>query len=102
MIAPGLGNAQFADTRPWCSTPSHWCCRNTPAPSSCSAAAVEWARDAYGHLKAIAFDQGARAVVEAAGIEPDAGVVAASDATKFVKAAMTLQWPREPKVRTLP
>ena len=28
------------------------------------AAAVDWVRDAYGHLKAIAFDAGARAVLE--------------------------------------
>ena len=66
------------------------------------AAAVDWVRDAFSHLKAIAFDEGARAVVGAAGIEPDAGVVAASDASKFVQAAMTRQWAREPKVRTLP
>ena len=65
-------------------------------------AAVDWVRDAYGHLKAIAFDAGARAVVDAAGIEADAGVVGANDTAKFIKAAMTRQWAREPKVRTLP
>jgi catalase len=65
-------------------------------------AAVDWVRDAYGHLKAIAFDAGARAVVDAAGIEMDAGVVGANDTAKFIKAAMTRQWAREPKVRTLP
>ena len=43
------------------------------------AAAVDFVRDAFGHLKAIAFDQGARAVLEAAGIEPDAGVVDAGE-----------------------
>jgi catalase len=41
-------------------------------------------------------------VIDAAGIEPDAGVVDAKDTKRFVKAAMTRQWDREPKVRTLP
>jgi catalase len=66
------------------------------------AAAVDWVRDAYGHLKAIAFDAGAGAVLDASGIQVDAGVIAASDAAKFIKAAMTRQWAREPRVRTLP
>ncbi|MCJ0824863.1 catalase [Luteimonas sp. 50] len=66
------------------------------------AAAVDWVRDAFGHLKAIACDEGARAVLAAAGIEPDAGVVDAGDTGKFIKAAMTRQWAREPQVRTLP
>jgi catalase len=66
------------------------------------AAAVNFVRDAFGHLKAIAFDAGAGAVVEAAGVEPDAGVVDAAQVAKFIKAAMTRQWDREPKLRTLP
>jgi catalase len=66
------------------------------------AAAVDFVRDAYGHLKAIAFDAGAGAVLDAAGIAVDAGVVTAGDSAKFIKAAMTRQWAREPKLRTLP
>ncbi|WP_245156293.1 catalase [Agrilutibacter solisilvae] len=66
------------------------------------AAAVDFVRDAYGHLKAIAVDAGARAVLEAAGVEPDAGVIDAANPAKFIKAAMTRQWEREPAVRTLP
>jgi len=66
------------------------------------AAAVDWVRDAFGHLKAIAHDDGAGAVIEAAGISPDAGVVSATHADAFVKLAMTRQWDREPRVRTLP
>jgi len=66
------------------------------------AAAVDFARDAYGHLKAIAFDAGAGAVLDAGGIDVDAGVIAASDPQRFIKAAMTRQWQREPMVRTLP
>jgi catalase len=66
------------------------------------AAAVDFVRDAYGHLKAIAFDAGASAVLEAAGIETDAGVVDAAQPPQFIRAAMTRQWDREPRVRTLP
>jgi catalase len=65
------------------------------------AAAVDFVRDAFGHLKAIAADAGAQAVLKAAGIGKDAGVVDAGDAKAFVKAAKTRQWAREPKVRTL-
>lgn len=65
------------------------------------AAAVDFVRDAFGHLKAIAADDGAKAVIEMAGIEKDAGVVAASDSAAFLNAAATRQWDREPKVRTL-
>lgn len=65
------------------------------------AAAVDFVRDAFGHLKAIAADAGAQAVLKAGGIGKDAGVVDAGDAKAFVKAAKTRQWDREPKVRTL-
>jgi catalase len=65
------------------------------------AAAVDFVRDAFGHLKAIAADAGAQAVLRAGGIAKDAGVVEAGDTKAFVKAAMTRQWDREPKVRTL-
>ena len=66
------------------------------------AAAVDWVRDAFGHLKAIAADAGAQAVLQAAGVQPDPGVVKASDGQGFIAAAKTRQWAREPKVRTLP
>ncbi|MFA5495672.1 MAG: catalase [Porticoccaceae bacterium] len=69
---------------------------------SAEAAAVDWVRDAYGHLKAIATDSGARQVLAAAGIDPDPGVLDATDTKGFVKAAMTRQWAREPGLRTLP
>ncbi len=65
------------------------------------AAAVDFVRDAFGHLKAIAADAGAQAVLKAAGIKADAGVVGADDAKAFVDAACTRQWAREPSVRTL-
>ncbi|MDR7135312.1 catalase [Lysobacter niastensis] len=65
------------------------------------AAAIDFVRDAFGHLKAIAADDGAQAVTEMAGVEKDDGVVAASDTVAFLKAAAKRQWDREPRVRTL-
>ncbi len=65
------------------------------------AAAVDWFRDAFGHLKAIAVGKGSQALLQAAGIEPDAGVVDTADVQGFIAAAQTRQWAREPKVRTL-
>ena len=65
------------------------------------AAAVDFVRDAFGHLKAVAADAGAQAVLIAAGIQADAGVLGADDADAFVAAACTRQWAREPSVRTL-
>lgn len=65
------------------------------------AAAVDFVRDAFGHLKAIAADAGAQAVLKAAGVKADAGVVGADDAKAFVDAACTRQWAREKSVRTL-
>ncbi|HMB43792.1 MAG TPA: catalase-related domain-containing protein, partial [Luteimonas sp.] len=65
------------------------------------AAAVDFVRDAFGHLKAIATTAGAQAVLTAAGIAKDAGVVDAGNTKAFVKAAMTRQWAREPTLRTL-
>jgi catalase len=65
------------------------------------AAAVDFVRDAFGHLKAIAADTGAQVVLKAGGVSKDAGVVDASDTRSFVTAAKTRQWAREPKLRTL-
>ncbi|MDO8906775.1 catalase [Hydrogenophaga sp.] len=65
------------------------------------AAAVDFVRDAFGHLKAIATDAGAQALLMAAGIKPDAGVLGADDPKAFVDAACTRQWAREPSVRLL-
>lgn len=65
------------------------------------AAAVDWFRDAFGHLKAIAAGKGSQALLKAAGIEPDAGVLDPADVQGFIAAAQTRQWAREPQVRTL-
>ncbi|WP_426112703.1 catalase [Massilia sp. PWRC2] len=66
------------------------------------AAAIDFVRDAFGHLKAIAHDAGGQALLEKAGVEPDAGVVSAADKAAFIAAAKTRQWEREAKVRNLP
>ncbi len=65
------------------------------------AAAVDFVRDAFGHLKAIAADAGAQAVLKAAGVSKDAGMVDAANHKGFIAAAKTRQWAREPNVRTL-
>ena len=65
------------------------------------AAAVDFAREAFGHLKAIAADEGAQAVLAAGGISKDAGVVDTDDTKAFIKAAKTRQWEREAKLRML-
>ncbi|MEP6908204.1 MAG: catalase [Pseudoxanthomonas sp.] len=64
-------------------------------------AAVDFVRDAFGHLKAIAADAGAMAVLKAGNVGKDKGVVDAGDIKAFITAAKTRQWAREPKVRTL-
>jgi catalase len=66
------------------------------------AAAVDFVRDAYGHLKAIAIDKGGQVLLQKAGVAPDAGVIGASDTAAFLAMAKTRQWNREPSVRTLP
>ena len=65
------------------------------------AAAVDWFRDAFGHLKAIAACQGSRHLLDAGGIQPDAGVFGTDQLADFLQAAQTRQWAREPQVRTL-
>ena len=64
-------------------------------------AAIDFVRNAFAHLKAIAIDEGGQALLQAAGITPDAGVIAAHDTSAFIEAAKTRQWDREPKIRTL-
>jgi catalase len=62
-------------------------------------AAVDFVRDAFGHLKAIAADEGAKALLKAANIGKDAGVVGANEENAFITAAKTRQWKREKSVR---
>jgi catalase len=64
-------------------------------------AAIDFVRDAFGHLKAIAADKGGQALLKTANVGQDAGVVDASDKDAFITAAKTRQWDREKSVRTL-
>ena len=64
-------------------------------------AALDFVTDAFAHLKAIAVDDGGEALLTAAGVEKDPGVVDASAVEDFVAAAKTRQWEREARVRTL-
>ena len=61
-------------------------------------AAVQFVMDAFGHVKTIGHDAGAKALLDKAGVEQDAGVVSLD---QFAKVAPKRHWDREPKVRTL-
>jgi catalase len=61
-------------------------------------AAVQWVMDAFGHLKAIGHNPGAKPLLDKAGVEPGVGV---TDLRGFVEAAKQRYWDREAKVRTL-
>jgi catalase len=67
------------------------------------AAAVDWVRDAFGHLKVVGHVSAARALLDKAGVESDAGVVEVdtpkSFATFVAAAKKQRIWDREPKVR---
>jgi catalase len=64
-------------------------------------AAIDFVRDAFGHLKTIAVDKGGQALLKIANVGQDAGVVDVSDKDAFITAAKTRQWDREKSVRTL-
>jgi len=64
-------------------------------------AAIDFVRDAFGHLKAIAADKGGQSLLKTAKVVADAGVMDANDQDAFITAAKTRQWAREKSVRTL-
>ncbi len=64
-------------------------------------AAIDFVRDAFGHLKAIAADKGGQSLLKTAKVAPDAGVIDANEKDAFITAAKTRQWAREKSVRTL-
>jgi catalase len=68
---------------------------------SMESAAIDFVRDAFGHLKAIAVDKGGRVLLRIANVGQDAGAVDANDKEAFIAAAKTRQWDREKFVRTL-
>ncbi|PZO55580.1 MAG: catalase HPII [Alphaproteobacteria bacterium] len=63
------------------------------------AAAVQFVMDAFGHLKAIGASEGAQALLDKAGVEPDEGITGLDDA--FIEAASQRFFEREPNLRTL-
>jgi catalase len=65
------------------------------------APALEFVRDAFAHLKAMALDDGGEALFKKAGLNPDAAVLSAADVSGFVLAAKTRHWTRESTVRSL-
>ncbi len=69
--------------------------------ASNDSAAIDFASNAWAHLKAIASDAGAAPLLKAANVGKDAGIIDASDAKAFIAAAKTRQWAREPKLRML-
>ncbi len=64
-------------------------------------AAIDFVRDAFGHLKAIGVDGGGRTLLKISGIEQDVGVIDLRKINEFIAAAKTRQWERETSVRTL-
>jgi catalase len=68
------------------------------------AAAIDWVRDAFGHLKVIGTVEAAGPILEKAAVEEDAGVVdlAGRGGVKiFIEAARRQRvWEREPTLRT--
>ena len=65
-------------------------------------AAIDFANNAFVHLKAIGFTPEAQPLLDKAGVVPDAGVVdLGKGADGFMAPARTRQWDREPKVRML-
>ncbi len=69
------------------------------------AAAIDWVRDAFGHLKVIGHVAGAAPLFEKAGVHADKGVVAitnARDAARYVETAKGGRiWDREPSLRNV-
>ena len=66
------------------------------------AAAVSWVHDAFAHLKVIGATETAEALLEAAGVKPDAGVILGGKAAEYFKvAAQGRVFDREPSVRTI-
>ena len=73
--------------------------RESAAKLSEEGAAVDFVRDAFGHLKAIGCTPDADPLLQKAGVARDEGVTGLDK--KFVGAAGKRFFDREPKVRTL-
>jgi catalase len=68
---------------------------------SMESAGIDFMRDAFGHLKAIAVDQGGNTLLRLAHVGQDVGIVEDNDKDAFITSAKTRQWEREKLVRTV-
>lgn len=69
---------------------------------STEAAAVAWVHDAFAHLKVIGATSESQALMDAAGVVADEGVLSGSKLAPYLKAAGNGRvWTREPNVRTV-
>ena len=64
--------------------------------------AIDFVKDAFAHLKAIAVDNGGRKLLVKAKVKQDKGIIDADDKDLFITAAKTRYWDREKTVRKLP
>ena len=112
LVAPKVGGAKLSDGKvqkadgQLAGTPSQLfdAVAIVLSDAGCAAlikqgAAVQWAMDAYGHLKAIGASKAAKPLLDKAGVVPDGGVTDLGAA--FVKAAALRFYDREPGVRDL-
>jgi len=65
------------------------------------AAAIDFVRDAFGHLKTIAIDKGGSVLLKIAQIAQDSGIVDAVEIDSFIESAKTRLWAREKSVRIM-
>lgn len=75
--------------------------RATEKALSMESAAIDFVRDAFSHLKAIAGNKGGQALLKIANVGQDAGVVDTRDKEAFIAAPKKRQWNREKSVPTL-
>ncbi|OAN55166.1 catalase HPII [Paramagnetospirillum marisnigri] len=68
---------------------------------SADVAAIDFVRDAFAHLKAMAAGGGGRTLLNAANVGVDGGIVDVGALGAFIAAAKIRQWDREKYVRTL-
>jgi len=71
------------------------------AQLSREAAAIDFVRDAYGHLKAIGVGAGGRTLLRGAQLGMDPGIIDLINVSAFIEAAKGRNWAREVGVRTL-
>ena len=74
---------------------------DSAARLSKDASVIDFTRDAYGHLKALALDHGGHILFTAAGLTIDDGIIDSELLDQFIAAAKTRQWDREARVRKL-